>query len=116
MNNAVSYYKGLCAEILVAEYYKTAGYHLKEHRYKTPHGEIDLILERNTEQIFVEVKSSQTHAQAAARLSDTQKNRIFAAAESYLSEVNLYDCVNCRFDAALVDARGQIKIVSNAFL
>jgi putative endonuclease len=83
---------------------------------KSAYGEIDLIMTRHRQWVFVEVKCSKTFAQAAARISKYQIKRIQAAAENYLTKKGLWGDVDCRFDAALVDASGNVEVLENAFI
>ncbi len=115
MNNA-SYYKGIAAENIVAEHYKSRGHLSKAMRMKTAHGEVDLVMEKHNQWVFVEVKCSKTIAQAAVRITQRQIDRLYAAAEMYLATLGLLGVVDCRFDAAFVDANGHVEIVENAFI
>jgi putative endonuclease len=116
MAKNTSYYKGVAAENIVADYYNKLGYQTKAMRMKTTYGEIDLVMERAGQWAFVEVKCSKTTAQAATRISDHQALRIQAAAKAYLSDAELYGLVDCRFDAALVDASGRVEVIENVFI
>ena len=115
MKPETRYQSGLSAEQAVARHYADAGFEIRAERYRTPRGEIDLIAHRGDEVIFVEVKKSSTHDQAAQRLSETQMARIFGAAEIYLGTQPLGSETPSRFDVALVDAQGMIHILENAF-
>ncbi len=114
MANQTSYHKGIVAEDIVADHYKRLGYVLKETRFKSAHGEIDLIFIGQSEWVFVEVKCSKTFAAAAERILPRQIQRIYAAAQDYLSDMS--GDVDCRFDAALVDGTGRVEVIENAFL
>jgi len=111
-----SYHKGLAAERIVADQYMKNGYLEKAKRMKTPYGEVDLVMEKQNQWVFVEVKCSKTIAQAAARITQRQILRIQAAAEEHLADLGLLGVVDCRFDAAFVDATGRVEIVENAFI
>jgi len=114
MTEQSSYYKGKAAEQIVAEYYGRLGYVLKEMRFKTAHGEIDLIFLGQDVWVFVEVKCSKSIARAAERIVPRQIQRIFDAAQVYLAD--MAGDVDCRFDAALVDGNGCVEVIENAFL
>jgi putative endonuclease len=116
MAKGTSYYKGVAAENIVADHYVRLGYRTKAMRMKTTYGEVDLVMECSGEYTFVEVKCSKTFDQAAARISDRQRARTQAAAEAYLVKVGLYGVVDCRFDAALVDATGHVEVIKNVFI
>ncbi len=115
MSGSVSHHAGLSAEDSVAERYRRQGYTPKARRWRGPGGEIDLIFERLGALVFVEVKKSRDFATAAARLSERQMQRIFAAASGFLAGMPQGQDTETRFDAALVDATGAIEIVENAF-
>lgn len=112
----MSFHKGIAAENIIADYYIRAGHLTKAKRMKTPYGEVDLVMEKQNQWVFVEVKCSKTIGQASIRITRRQIDRIHAAAESYLAKLGLLGMVDCRFDAAFVDANGQIEIVENAFI
>lgn len=114
MVKQTSYHKGIAAEDIVADYYKRLGYVLKETRFKSAHGEIDLIFITQDTWVFVEVKCSKTHRAAAERILPRQVQRIYATAQGYLADMN--NDVDCRFDAALVDGIGRVEVIENAFL
>ncbi len=78
-------------------------------------GEIDLILRDGDEVIFVEVKKSRTHAQAAQRVTRRQMDRICMAACEFVSGEPRGSLKPMRFDVATVDQTGQVKVVANAF-
>ncbi len=116
MAKQTSYHKGIVAEKIVAYHYMQYGHRAKASRMKTAYGEVDLVMEKNNQYVFVEVKCSKTFAQAAIRITQRQIERIHAAAEDYLARLGLLGLVDCRFDAALVDANGRVEIVENAFI
>lgn len=116
MTKNASYYKAIAAENIVAEYYKSSGHLTKAMRMKTAYGEVDLVMEKQNQWIFIEVKCSKTIAQAALRISQRQIERVHAAAEFYLAKLGLLGVVECRFDAAFVDENGHVEIIENAFI
>ena len=64
------------------------GYRLVARNYRTPRGEIDLILRRGGELVFVEVKlrSGTGFGHPLEAVSERQQNRVRAAAEEWLAE------------------------------
>lgn len=94
--------------------YLDHGYRLLIRRWRGPYGEIDLIFEQAGEVIFVEVKSSKTHARAAASLSARQTARLVKSAEHCLGHFRLGANTPMRFDVALVDGTGRIDVIQNA--
>ncbi len=115
MTGLVSHRSGICAEDAVARLYTRTGATVIETRWRRPAGEIDLIVREGASVVFIEVKKAATHAAAAARISARQIGRIQASASDYLSGEPDGQNTDCRFDVALVDARGCIEILPNAF-
>ncbi|KFE36729.1 YraN family protein [Thioclava atlantica] len=118
MSGSLSYHSGLAAEEQVARHYARSGREVSAHRWRGRYGgEIDLIACEGDTLIFVEVKKSRSHARAADRLSQRQMRRICISVEEYLMRHPAP--ANCnrkvRFDLALVDERGEIRILENAY-
>ena len=109
-----NYQAGLSAEKTVARHYSDRGARIRASRWRGPGGEIDLILSEGETIVFVEVKKSRTHAQAALRLTTRQMARILISAEAYLGHCPNGSLTDARFDLAPVDARGQVELVQNA--
>lgn len=110
-----AYYAGVLAEASVADHYQRAGYTLVETRWRGKAGEIDMILRKGDQYIFVEVKASKDFARAAERLSRRQMDRICLAACEYCGTLPTGQLTDMRLDAALVDQYGRIEIIENAF-
>lgn len=116
MTGKISYLKGLAAEDIVARAYARNGFEIIERRWKTKEGEVDLVARHRNKLYFVEVKSSKTFEGAASRITPQQQKRIQNAALQYLAQKAKTLDVDCRFDAALVDAAGQVKVLPGAFI
>lgn len=108
-----AYLSGLAAEESVAKRYSDRGRMVIAQRWRGSRGEIDLIVEDGDELVFVEVKKSRTHAQAAARLSRRQVDRIYGAGSEFLATQPKGMHTPVRFDVALVDQTGQIEVIEN---
>ncbi len=111
----VAYLSGLHAEDAVARIYARSGRPIAATRWRGTAGEIDLIARDGAEVIFIEVKKSTSHAEAAQRLSRRQMDRIYASASEFLAGEPAGQLTEARFDVALVDARGVVEIIENAF-
>lgn len=109
-----NYHAGLSAEKTVLRYYEAQGARLRAARWRGPGGEIDLILSEGETIVFVEVKKSRTHAQAAQRVTTRQMARILASAEAYLGSCPKGSLTETRVDVALVDAIGSVELIPNA--
>lgn len=115
MTPEMRYYSGLAAEESVMTHYTARGYQNLEKRWRCGAGEIDLIFEDNGKMIFVEVKKAASFAQAAERVTRRQIDRILEAAQGFLAQSGLSANVDMRFDVALVDERGAVELIENAF-
>ncbi|ABD53817.1 protein of unknown function UPF0102 [Jannaschia sp. CCS1] len=94
--------------------YLDHGHRLVSRRWRGPAGEIDLVMEKDGEVIFVEVKASRTHARAAEALSNRQIARLLRSAEHCLGSFPKGLATPMRFDVALVDGQGQLDVIVNA--
>lgn len=115
MSGARSYHAGLGAEAAVALHYQRAGRPIAATRWRSEAGEIDLIARDGAEVIFIEVKQSRSHAEAAAHLSARQMGRIYASASAFLAGEPAGQDTPSRFDVALVDGQGRVEIIEAAF-
>ncbi|RJE84911.1 hypothetical protein D3P04_11435 [Paracoccus onubensis] len=106
---------GQMAEDRVASRYNAQGYDILARRWRGRAGEIDLICQIGDCLVFVEVKSSRSHACAGERLSRRQMDRICRAACEFCGDRSAGLLSEMRFDAALVDASGRIDVIENAF-
>ena len=107
---------GDSAEAQVARHYERVGAVLRERRYKTAEGEIDLVFGKDGMTVFVEVKQSRAAWGADSPVSPRQWRRLANAALTYLSErfMTLNGNMACRFDVALVGRDGTIQVFENA--
>lgn len=110
----MGYHSGLEAERSVARHYLRAGYSFAAHRFRAGRGEIDLIVRKNTQVVFVEVKQSASHARAATSLGQHQIDRIFETATQFIAGEPLGQATDMRFDVALVDGQGRVEVLENA--
>lgn len=111
----MAHHAGRAAEDIVRRHYHERGAEDRAHRWRGQDGEIDLVFNQHGETVFVEVKASHDFASAAARIGPGQRARLWMAAEEYLA-MNACACgVDCRFDVALVDMRGRVEVIENAF-
>lgn len=93
---------GLWAEIIAAIWLTLKAYRIVQWRYKTPVGEIDLIVQRAGTLAFVEVKLRKTTALAAEAIHTKNQQRVVRAAQYYLSAHPQLAHHTIRFDAVLV--------------
>ncbi|MCO6384562.1 YraN family protein [Oceanicola sp. 502str15] len=110
-----NYHAGRMAEDTVALGYEARGGTIAERRWRGEGGEIDLIVETPDTVVFVEVKQSSTFDRAAESISPRQVARIMAAASEYVGRYPAALSTPMRFDLALVNGRGEHRILENAF-
>ncbi len=116
MSGRTSYYAGAAAEDIVATDYARRGRPELNRRWRGSAGEVDLIVKEGDCIVFVEVKKSRNFAQAAARLSRRQMDRIYGAASEYIAGEPKGQLTDVRFDVALVNGQGTVQIIENAFM
>ena len=96
---------GLSAEARAAAYLMAKGYRILAKRFRTPHGEIDLIAKRRNLLAFVEVKARATLDEAAFAVTPRQQSRIIDAAQGWLVAHPEHAELELRFDAILIAPR-----------
>ena len=96
---------GLSAESRAAAYLMAKGYRILAKRFRTPHGEIDLVVRRRNLVAFVEVKARATLDEAAFAVTPHQQGRIINAAQTWLASHSDYAEFELRFDAILIAPR-----------
>lgn len=108
------YYTGLLAEYIVLFWYLLKAYKPLHHRYKTYVGEIDLILQKRQQIIFVEVKARKLGL-TENTISQLQCKRVTRAAEFFIAQNLNYRHYNLRFDLVVVSAYRLPLIIKNAW-
>ena len=96
---------GLSAESRAAALLMAKGYRILAKRFRTPHGEIDLIAKRRNLIAFVEVKARASLDEAAYAVTPRQQARIINAAQAWLAAHPEYAEFELRFDAILIAPR-----------
>jgi putative endonuclease len=96
---------GLSAESRAAALLMAKGYRILAKRFRTPHGEIDLVAKRRNLIAFVEVKARATLDEAAFAVTPRQQARIINAAQAWLAAHPEYAEFELRFDAILIAPR-----------
>ena len=111
---ALGYHAGLSAEAQVVQDYERRGYAVLRKRWRGACGEIDLILQDGDALIFVEVKKSRSFDHAMQHLSSRQIARLLRAGEEFAGTQPRGSLTEMRFDVALMNEQGMIRIVENA--
>jgi len=110
-----AYLSGRDAEAGVIRVYAAQGVLLLKTRWRGQSGEIDLILRAADTFVFCEVKKAATFDLAMQRLSTRQMQRVCSAASEYLGFTLEGQLAPVRFDLAIVDGAGAVRILQNAF-
>ena len=111
----IAFKLGLSAEGRAALYLAAKGYRELARRWKSPVGEVDLVLRRGRTIVFVEVKARPTLDDAAWSVLPRQKRRIVAAAEAWLAAHPEHAGYDIRFDAVLIAPRRLPQHIAAAF-
>jgi putative endonuclease len=106
---------GLSAESRAAAFLMAKGYRILAKRFRTPHGEIDLVAKRRQLVAFVEVKARANLDDAAFAVTPRQQGRIINAAQVWLMAHPEHAEFELRFDAILIAPRRLPRHVIAAF-
>ncbi len=109
----MSFHAGMAAEDAVVAEYARRGHPVAARRWRGTRGELDIVLRDGAGLIVVEVKQAGDFARALAHLSRSQLARIYGAAEEFVAGEPLGQLTELRFDVALVDGTGRVKIHEN---
>jgi len=111
---------GIIGEELAAAELLARGYAILDRRYRTRHGEIDIVAEHDATIVFVEVRARATgeFGRAAEPVTDAKKRKVTAMAVEYLARHRITNRP-CRFDVVAIDdalgPRPEIVVYPNAF-
>lgn len=111
---------GIIGEEIAAAELIARGYAVLARRYRTRHGEIDIVCDHDGTIVFVEVRAraSAEFGRAAESITDAKKRKVAAMAVDYLAR-NQIENRPCRFDVVAVDnAMGpspEVTVYPNAF-
>tara|TARA_B110000967_G_scaffold190556_1_gene215377 strand:- start:1785 stop:2159 length:375 start_codon:yes stop_codon:yes gene_type:complete len=95
---------GADAEQLALDYLQQQGLKYQARNFRTPRGEIDLIMRDNADLVFVEVRFRQNSDFGSAEESITPQKcqRLTAAALAYMQSRHLTNKLCARFDAVAI--------------
>jgi putative endonuclease len=111
---------GETGENLAVSELTARGYAILDRRYRTRHGEIDIVAEHDGTIVFVEVRARSTaeFGRAAETVTDAKKRKVTAMAVDYLARHRLTNRP-CRFDVVAIDQAlnptPEITVYPNAF-
>lgn len=107
MSNAIPIHLNLgqWAEKQALSFLQTQGFSLIVANYHCRYGEIDLIVQKDQEIIFVEVKarSSTRYAQSYETISLSKQKKIMKSALCFLENEPRFSAFYCRFDVICFD-------------
>lgn len=106
---------GRRGEDLAAWFLRAKLYRVLERRYKTPVGEIDLVVARFGVIAFVEVKARQRRADELDALLHVNRRRLLRAAQYYLTRNPRLVDQPMRFDVIFLAPLSWPRHVKNAF-
>jgi putative endonuclease len=111
---------GQLGENLAVRELESRGYAILERRYRTRHGEIDIVATDGPTLVFVEVKARVTaeFGTAAEAVTPRKQRRLAAMAVDYLARHHVVQ-TPCRFDVVAIDDAEapvpRITVYQNAF-
>lgn len=106
---------GRTAELIALWFLRLKGWQLLAQRYRTPVGEVDLVMRRGGVTAFIEVKARASLEDAIESVSPRQARRIAAAARHFLMGDRKAGLQDCRFDIVAVSPYHWPKHIENAF-
>jgi len=106
---------GRLAESVAALFLQAKGYRVLARRYKTPLGEIDLVVRRGRAIAFVEVKARADGTSALAAITPYQRTRSARAALAWLMRHPEAADYDLRFDVVLVRTLAPPRHIANAW-
>ena len=104
---------GKQGEDLAAAELERRGYTIIARRYRTRHGEIDIVARDADTIVFVEVKAKETaeFGTAAAAVTSRKQRRVVSMAVDYLARNRLAGHP-CRFDVVAIDGAGDGAVLT----
>jgi putative endonuclease len=106
---------GRTAELAALWFLRFKGWRLLAHRYKSPVGEVDLVMRKGDVTAFIEVKARGSLDGAVQSVSPRQARRISAAARHFLMQDRAAALQSCRFDIVAVSPYHWPRHIENAF-
>lgn len=110
-----AYRRGHRGEALAALLLQLKLYRIRDRRFKTPLGEIDLVAEKNGAIIFVEVKQRAANAEEGLTFAAINRERIIRAAQLWLVRNPDAAGRDFRFDVILLAPGRWPRHLINAF-
>jgi len=110
---------GIAAESLAGDYLHRAGLVLVARNYRSPFGEIDLVMREGNTLVFVEVRYRQSSrfGTPAETVTAPKRAKIRATAEHFLQQRREWAQSPCRFDILAIEGNDPLRVdwLQNAF-
>lgn len=106
---------GRRSEALAAWFLRLKGYRVIARRYRTPVGEIDLVVRRGRSLVFVEVKARPNAIAGALAVTPAARARIAKAGEAWLLRYPAAARLDLRFDVIIILPRRWPVHIQDAF-
>lgn len=104
---------GYLAEEKTVSHFLNLGFELIAQRFKTKHGEIDIVMKKAQTLLFIEVKA-RNNAHFQDCISPKQVRRNLAAAHTFLSNFEEFADYELRYDVVLVGKNAEIlEVIEN---
>lgn len=99
---------GCGSEFLAGQYFGDRGYRIVERNYRTRRGEIDLVVEKDGELAFVEVRyrKSKAFGTPEETVTRSKRRRLSLAALEFVSRRGDAEGKSLRFDVLAMERRG----------
>jgi putative endonuclease len=110
--------KGKKGEEEAGKFFCDAGYHVLAKNYRKPRGEIDLIVGKDDELVFAEVKCWASYTEEALEhgIPRRKMKRIVETSKYYLAEHPEFDGFSIRYDVLFVPGTGRkVHHIQDAF-
>ena len=107
---------GRFGEAAAARWYRRAGYRILDRNWRCREGELDLVVARGSEVVFVEVKarSGGFYGTGAEAVDHRKQRRLRRLAVRWL-EASVRGYAEVRFDVVEVDRRGHLRLHHDCF-
>lgn len=104
-------------EGMAAGYLEEHGYKILERNYHNKYGELDILAEKDSTLVVVEVKfrSSDSFGDPLEAVDRCKQNRIYRTTLFYYMEHGYELNYSCRYDIIAIYGNGTIKHIENAF-
>ena len=106
---------GQTGEALARAHLEERGYAVRDTNYRCPWGEVDIVVEKDDEIVFVEVptRRSRKFGSPEESVTATKRQRLVSTAYHYLQEHDLSQPWRIDLVAIEIDARGGVQRITH---